>query len=123
MEVIACDVEHLHLGIADLDALLVGARVEGALDFQSGFGCRRADRLDDGETIRQRAGTPGLLRRSGLRLRRRILRNVAEHAVLDLIPLGCARRIVVDVEHEPCLAGELRKFMCPDFFPYCKSGL
>ncbi len=88
MEVIACDVEHFHLGVADLDALFVGARIEHALDFQSGFGRRCADQLDDGEAIRQRAGTP-------------VLCDVAEHAVLDLIPLGCARRIVVDVEHEP----------------------
>jgi len=55
MEVIACDVEHFHLGVADLDALFVGARIEYALDFQSGFGRRRADRPGDGWAIRQRA--------------------------------------------------------------------
>jgi hypothetical protein len=35
MECIALDVEGLHLGIADLDALLVGRGIERALDFQA----------------------------------------------------------------------------------------
>ena len=87
MERIALDVERLHLGIADFDALLVGRGIERALDFQAGLGCRRGDQLDDGETIRQRAATPGL-------------RDVAEQAVLDLVPLRRAGRIVVDVERE-----------------------
>ena len=34
------------------------------------------------------------------------LREVAEQAVLDPVPLRCARRIMVDVEHEPGLVGE-----------------
>jgi hypothetical protein len=36
MEIIACDVQRRHLGGAHLDALLVGPRVERALDLQSG---------------------------------------------------------------------------------------
>ena len=52
MEVIAFDVEHFHLGVADFDALFVGARIEQTLNFQSGFGRRGANQLDDGETIR-----------------------------------------------------------------------
>ena len=51
MEVIAFDVEHFHLGVADFDALFVGARIEQTLNFQSGFGRRGANQLDDGETI------------------------------------------------------------------------
>ena len=46
MELIACDVDAFHLGLADLDALLVAARIECALDFQAGLGRRRADQLD-----------------------------------------------------------------------------
>jgi len=79
MEGVACDVETLHLGIADLDALLVGPRVERALDFQSGFGRRRADQLDDGDTIRQRPSTP-------------VLRDVTEQAVLYSVPRRRASR-------------------------------
>ena len=50
MERVACDVERLHLGIADLDALLVGPRVERTLDFQAGLGRRRGDQFDDGQS-------------------------------------------------------------------------
>src|SRR5271166_4399638 len=93
MERVTLNVERLHLGIADLDALLVSARVQRALDFQAGLGCRRCDQLDDSQAIRERPAAPGL-------------RDVAEQAVLDPVPLRCARRIMVDVEHEPGLVGE-----------------
>jgi hypothetical protein len=43
MEFIAFDVERLHLGIADFDALLVGRDIERAFDFQTGFGRRRSN--------------------------------------------------------------------------------
>jgi hypothetical protein len=56
----AGEVETLHLDIADLDALLVGPRVERALDLQSGLRRRRADQLDDGDAIRQRPPAPVL---------------------------------------------------------------
>jgi hypothetical protein len=39
VEGVACDIERLHLGIADLDAFLVMARIERALNFEAGFGC------------------------------------------------------------------------------------
>ena len=51
MELIAGDVEALHLGIADFDALLIGARVERAFDLEPGLGRGCADQLDHGETI------------------------------------------------------------------------
>jgi len=41
MELIAGDVEAFHCGVADLDALLVAARVERAFDLQTGLGGRR----------------------------------------------------------------------------------
>ena len=37
MERVTLNVERLHLGIADLDALFVSARVQRALDFQAGL--------------------------------------------------------------------------------------
>src|SRR5215207_9364545 len=94
MELIAGDVEAFHLGFADLDALLVAAGVECALDFQTGLGCRRTDQLDHGKAIRQRPAAP-------------VLRDVAEQPVLDLVPLRCTWRIVVDTDREPRLVGEL----------------
>ena len=49
MELVACDVEGFHLGVGDFDALLVGARIERALDAQAGLGRRCRDQFDDGQ--------------------------------------------------------------------------
>jgi hypothetical protein len=54
MERVTLNFERLHLGIADLDALFVSARVQRALDFQAGLGCRRCDQLDDSHAIGER---------------------------------------------------------------------
>ena len=62
MELILYDVEALHLGFAGFDALLVAARVERALDFQTGPGRRGADQLDHGKTVGKRPTTPVLRR-------------------------------------------------------------
>ena len=77
MELIASDVEAFHLGFADLDALLIAAGVECALDFQTGLGRGRTDQLDHGKAIRERPAAP-------------VLRDVAEQPVLDLVPLCAA---------------------------------
>src|SRR5580704_12161583 len=100
MERIALDVERLHLGIADFDTFLVGRGVERALDFQAGFGRRRSYQLDYRHAIDEWSPAPSL-------------RDVAEQAVLDLIPLRCSWRIVMDVEHQARLVGELLQFDLP----------
>ena len=100
MEFIALDVEHLHLSIADFDALIVSRGIERALDFQAGFGRGRSNQLDHGHAIDEWSPAPSL-------------RDVAEQAVLDLIPLRRARRIVMDVEHEARLVGELLQLDLP----------
>ena len=43
MELVSGDVEAFHVDFADLDALLVAADVECALDLQPGLGGRRTD--------------------------------------------------------------------------------
>ena len=43
-----------HVAVADFDAFLVGSQVEHALYFQTGFGGRRADQLDDGDAVGER---------------------------------------------------------------------
>jgi hypothetical protein len=53
MELIAGDVEALHCGIADFDALLIAARVERAFDLEPGVGGGCADQLH-GKTIDER---------------------------------------------------------------------
>src|SRR5205807_8816784 len=60
MEVIALDVERLHLRIADFDALFVGGGIESALDFQAGFSRRRSNQLDDGHAIDEWSPAPSL---------------------------------------------------------------
>src|SRR5262245_8617230 len=106
MERVALDVERLHLGIADLDALLVGPRVECALNFQAAFGGRSRDPLDHSYPAFGRSAAP-------------CLRDVAEQAVFDLVPLRCARRIVVDMEHEAGLVGEFLQLDLPQ--PYAAA--
>jgi hypothetical protein len=100
MERIAGDVELRHLGLPDLDALFVGARVERALDLQSGLGRRRRNHLDDGEAIDQRPVAP-------------VLGDRTEQPVLDLVPLRGAGRIMVDVDQKPGLGGEVLQFALP----------
>ena len=68
MELIAGDVEALHCGIADFDALLIAARVERAFDLEPSVGGGCADQLDQGKTIRERSAAP-------------VLGDVAEQAV------------------------------------------
>ena len=77
MELITGDVEAFHCGFADLDALLVGAGVERAFDFQTCLGRRRPDQLDHGKPIGERPAAP-------------VLGDAAEQAVFDLVPLCAA---------------------------------
>src|ERR1700757_1938518 len=106
MEVVAGDAQRLNLGVADLDALLVDAGIERALDLQAGFCGRRADQFDDGEAISQGPTAP-------------VLRDVAEHAMFDLVPLRRSRRIVENVQGKPGLVGEFLKLQLPQ--PYARA--
>ena len=101
MELIAGDIEAFHLGFADLDALMIAARVECALDFQTGLGRRRADQLDHGKAIGERPAAP-------------VLRDVAEQPVLDLVPLRRARRVVADMDRKSRLIGQLLQLDLPE---------
>src|ERR1700745_1904871 len=90
MEFVAADVEALHLGGGDFDALLVGSRVEGARDLEAGFGRGRGDQLDHGDAIGEGSGAP-------------VLGDVTEQAMLDFVPFRRARRIVANLDREPGL--------------------
>src|SRR5277367_5639224 len=100
MEGVAFDVEGRHFGVADSDALFIGIGVEFAADRQSRLGCGRRDQLDDRRPAREWPATP-------------ILRDVAEQAVFDLVPLGCAGRIMADDDGQSGLIGELLQFELP----------
>ena len=77
MERIAGDGKLGHLGLADLLAFLVGPLVERALDLEAGVGRGGPDQFDDRHAARQRPAPPALC-------------DVAEQAVLDLVPLCAA---------------------------------
>ena len=77
MEGVATDVEVLHFGVGDLDALLIGPLIERTRDLEPGFGRRRGDQLDHCSAADEWLGAP-------------VLGDVAEQPVLDLVPLCAA---------------------------------
>ena len=77
MERVAANVEVLHFGVGDLDALLIGPLIERTLDLEPGFGRRRSDQLDHCSAADEGFGAP-------------VLRDVSEQPVLDLVPLCAA---------------------------------
>src|SRR5262245_34651953 len=89
-----------HFGGGDLDAFLVGPRIEYALDLQARLCRGGADQLDDGDAIHQRFSSP-------------VLGNVAEEAMLNLVPFRGAWRQVMDVNGEVCVIGELLQLNLP----------
>src|SRR5260370_9539197 len=89
---IAFDIALSQLLITYFPALLVGALVDPRMDFQSRFCGRRADRFNHDFQGLQRRPLP-------------VPRNVAEHPMLDLVPLARSRRILADPDAQPRLAG------------------
>src|SRR5215218_10453279 len=104
MELVAGDGDAFHLGFADFDTFLIGARVEYAFDLQTRRGRRRADQLDHSKPISKRPATP-------------VLGDVAEQPMFDLVPLRCARRIVMNVDDETRLISELLQLELPQPHP------
>ena len=98
--------ETCHLGFSDLAALLVGAGVERALDFEARLSRGDRDQLDNGQAIGERSAAP-------------VLRDMAEQAVLYSVPLRGARWIVVHVKHEAGLVGEFLQLHFPE--PYTRA--
>src|SRR5271166_6505407 len=94
MERIAFYVERRHLLLGDPDALGIGVGIEFAADFETGFRRGVCDQFDGHEEAHERHGAP-------------VLGNVAEHAVLDLVPLRGPRRIMADLDDQAGLVGEL----------------
>src|SRR5580704_15291568 len=95
MERVAADVESVHFGVGDLDALLIGPLIERTLDLEPGFGRRRGDQLNHCGAADEWLGAP-------------VLRDVAEQPVLDLVPFRCAGRIVADLDRRGDLVGHRR---------------
>src|ERR1700693_4524645 len=81
----ALDVQRSHLGIGDFDPLGIAFLIQFAVHRQAGFGRRGGDQVDHRDAADERLSAP-------------VLRDVAEHAVLDLVPLRGSRWIVTDLE-------------------------
>ena len=71
------DVECRHLLIGDTDRLAIAALIQFATDRQVGLGCCGGDEVKDGEPADERLAAPSL-------------GDVAEHALLDLVPMCAA---------------------------------
>ena len=75
-------VEGRHFLVGDFDAFWIGVGIEFAADRQAGLGCGVRDQFDRDDNACERRSTP-------------VLGDVAEHPVLDLVPLlGSAGRIL-----------------------------
>ena len=100
MEGVAADVESSHFGVADFHALGVGVFVEFAAHGEAGLRCRRRDQFDDRRSAGQRTPAP-------------VLRDVTEKAMLDLVPLRRAGRIMANGDGQSGLVGEFLQFELP----------
>src|SRR5450631_13377 len=100
MEPVAFDVHGGQFPVGDLDPLLVAARIEARVDLQPGTGRRRSDQVDDHLQALQRLAAP-------------VQAHVAEHAMLDFVPLRRSRREMADADRQPDLVGELLQLDLP----------
>src|SRR5208337_735348 len=100
MEGVASYVEGRHLLVGDFYTFrIVG--IEFAAGRQTGFRRGVRDQCDGDEHAGERRSTPSL-------------GYVAEHAMLDLVPLRRPRRIMADLESQGCLIGELLERHLPE---------
>src|SRR5579863_9282290 len=100
VEVVRLDVETGELVVRDGNGLLVEMAVEGGLDAEPRLGHGVPDEAEDGFDPLEWSTAP-------------VLRDVAEHPVLDLVPLARARRVVRDGHVEARLVGEALEFQFP----------
>lgn len=70
----------------------INSRVEFVFYIEAGGGCRCGDQLDDGQAACQRPATP-------------VLGDVAEKAVLDLVPFRPPRRVMANRQGQARFVG------------------
>ena len=92
MECVTSYVEGRHFRIGNLYPFGIGVGIEFALNFEASVRPRVGDQLDHGEAVGERRSAP-------------VLRDVAEHAMLDLVPLRGPRRIVADLDDQAGFVG------------------
>src|SRR5208337_4385754 len=94
-------VEGRHFRVRDLDALWIGVAIEFAADFETGFRRGVGDQFDDDEEAEEWRRAP-------------VLRDVAEHAMLDLVPLRSPWRIVANLNDQTGFVRELLEGQLPE---------
>src|SRR5450755_2430777 len=100
MELVAFDVHGGKLLVGDLAPFLVVAGVQARVDLQAGAGRGRADQVDDHLQALKRPSAP-------------VEADVAEHAMLDFVPLRRPGRKVADADRQRELVGELLQLGLP----------
>src|SRR3954452_2679126 len=96
------DVDGVHLGIGNLDALGIAAGIDVASDGEAGVGRGGADQLNDDLMADERLAAP-------------VLRNVGEQTMLDPVPFAGAGR--QDRHGEAGYIGETLQFAFPQADP------
>src|SRR5271166_1489707 len=94
-------VEGRHFRVRDLDALWIGVAIEFAADFETGFRRGVGDQFDDDEEAEEWRRAP-------------VLRDVAEHAMLDLVPLRSPWRIGANLNDQTGFVRELLEGQLPE---------
>ena len=100
MERIALEIHAAQVLLADSAAFFIAFGVESGRDRQARFRFRVPDEVDDGHTVEQGPAPP-------------ILGNKAEHVMLDLVPLACARWKMRDMDREVEGIGQPLQFGFP----------
>src|SRR5437867_4733650 len=93
-------VDSSELLVGDLESILVAALVQARFEVQSLVRPGVADKIDNHGVAHQRLPTP-------------VLGDVAEHPVLDLVPLAGAGRKVADRNRQAGLVGQLLQAELP----------
>ena len=100
MEGRSCNAEFIHFIISDFDPSRIFARIERGFDREAS-GCSDAsNELDDRLMIGQGSAAP-------------VLRNMAEEAVFDLVPLGGPWREVGNADGNASAVGKALQFEFP----------
>src|SRR6266568_2091042 len=94
VKLMGLDVETRHLLLGDLDALLVVSEVKIGVDAQTVRGCCVRYEINNDIQVREWSAPP-------------VSRDVAEQAVLNLVPLAGSRWKVVDMNHQASFVCEI----------------
>lgn len=100
MEIVALQVDGRQLVVRHFDSGWIAATIQLSLDSQAGLGAGAGNQVDDHLVADEWLAAP-------------VLGDVAEHAVLNLVPLAGARRKVTDMDRQPQLGRQVLQCQLP----------